>query len=160
MKLFYDLTILTSKETIYYYKKKLSDLERESSEPSVKKSPQRCGGQTSALIPNVWVKNNDPIHQSRNCDPAHTARGSKALARAPAILPARAGAWGRTLEDTSGPHTEQQHTLPAATSPGSHWQRHKELRPCQHGEDGTLKHLWNRERMFCHLASSLMAFLQ
>lgn len=89
-------------------------MEREGWIIDCQKSPQIPGRQTSALTPNMRVKNNDPIHQSSDCDPAHAVRGSRALAHALAILPARAGASGQTLEDISGLHTEQQHARLAA----------------------------------------------
>lgn len=161
MKLFYDLTVLTSKMTIYYYRKKpTSDVERESCITECQKAPRRSGRQTSALSPNIQVKNTDPIHQSNDRDPARAARRNPALARALAILPARAGALAQTLEDISGLHTQQQHARLAATSSGSHPQLWNVRKSLDLENMARMRCLWETERIFCHLASSLTGFLQ
>lgn len=134
-------------------------MERESCITECQKSPQRSGRQTSALSPNIQVKNNDPIHQSNDRDPARVGR-SPALARALAILPARAGALGQTLEDISGLHTQQQHARLAATSSGSHLQRWGVRRSLDLENMVRMRRLRETERIFCHLASSLTGFLQ
>lgn len=146
--------------TIYYYRKKpTSDVERESCVTECQKSPRRSGRQTSALSPNIQVKNNDPIHQSNDRDPARAARRSPALARALAILPARAGALGQTLEDISGLHTQQQHARLPATSSGSPLRRRGVRRSLDLENMVRMRRLRETERIFRHLASSLTGFL-